>query len=341
MATSKTLFSGGLAAAWAMVLGAWAASAEPFHAPRMAYGAPDLSGIWTNSSLTMLQRPPIFKGLTATPAEAGMMEANFRKLVGDLFAPSVDPNAAAPPVVKQAPQADWLEMDLHLARIDGQLRSSWIVEPSDGRVPFTEAGRKAQAALDAENMDGPEGRPLAERCLTAIGSPEGPPMMNAGFNSNYEIIQTRDVVAIEVEMNHDVRLVRLTNRTHPPQTVHLWMGDSVGWWEGETLVVETTNLDPRAGVDALFGGFPYGARTRIVERFTRVARDRILYAFTVEDPDYFQTPFRGEMPWRATKGPLYEYACHEGNYSLPNALRGARVQETAATTAPDTPQASK
>lgn len=306
----------------------WAA--EPFQAPRTSFGAPDLEGVWTNSSLTMLQRSPMFKGLVATPAEAHMMEATFSKLVGDLLAPSVDPNAAAPPVVKQAPQADWLEMDLHLARIDGQLRSSWITEPLDGWIPFTEAGRKAQAALDAENMDGPEGRPLAERCLTAIGSPEGPPMMNTGFNANYQIVQTKELVAIEVEMNHDVRLIRLTNRTHRPKEVHVWMGDSVGWWEGDTLVVETTNLDTRSGVDALFGGFPYGARTRITERFTRTAKDRILYTFTVEDPDYYKAPFHGEMPLRTAAGPLYEYACHEGNYSLPNALRGARVQEAAA-----------
>ena len=256
-----------------------------------------------------------------------MMEAGFKQLVGDLLAPSVDPNAAAPPVVKQAPQADWLEMDLHLATIDGQLRSSWIVDPAAGRIPFTPAGRKAQAALDAENMDGPEGRPLAERCLTAIGSPEGPPMMNTSFNANYQIVQTKDLVAIEVEMNHDVRLIRLTDRVHRPKDVHLWMGDSVGWYEGDTLVLETTNLNPRSGVDALFGGFPYGERTRIVERFTRTAKDQILYTFSVEDPDYFKAPFRGEMPLKPATGRLFEYASHEGNYSLPNALRGARVQE--------------
>jgi hypothetical protein len=303
-----------------------AAAAKPYHVPRTAYGTPDLQGIWTNSALTFLARPPIFKGLVATDAEEKMMLKGFMSLVGDLIKTSVDPKEGAPPVVKEAPQADILEMDLHLARIDGQPRSSWIVEPANGQVPFTEAGRKAYAGRRSTFND-PEARPLTERCMIAIGSPEGPPMMNTGFNANYRIVQTKDFVAIEVEMNHDVRIVRMADRTHPPAAVTRWMGDSVGWWDGDTLVVETANLDPRGVVDSLNGGFRFGPKTRIVERFTRTAKDQILYEFTVQDVDYYKQPWSGQMPMRAARGPIYEYACHEGNYSIANALSGARAQE--------------
>jgi hypothetical protein len=309
---------------------AGAAEAGPYRTPKTKFGQPDLQGLWTNSSVTMLQRPPIFKNLVATDAEAAMMEGGFRKMVGDLIAPQVDPKTPVPPVVKEAPQADILEMDLHLARIDGQPRTSWIVDPADGRIPFTDVGRKASRERDHDSYDGPEGRPLTERCLVAIGSPESPPMMNTGFNAHYQIVQTPDFVAIQTEMNHDVRIVRLGDRSHPADAVRPWMGDSVGWWEGDTLVVETTNFNLKAKVSSLTGGFAYGPKTRVTERFTRTAKDQMLYAFTVEDPDYFKQPWRGAMPWRAAKGPIYEYACHEGNYSLANALSGARVEEKAA-----------
>ncbi len=311
-----------------------AAQAEPYRAPQTPSGAPDLQGLWTNTALTFLQRPPIFKALIATEAEAAMMMAGFRQMTGAMLDPApVDPNLPAPPVVKSAPNTDYIEMDLNLARINGQMRSSWIVEPADGLIPFTEAGKKAERAAAKESYDGPEGRPLTERCLIAIGSPEGPPMMNTGFNGHYQIVQTPDHVAISIEMNHDVRIIRLGDRRHPPAAVRSWMGDSVGWYEGDTLVVETTNLDPRSEVASLGGGFAYGLRTRITERFTRTSKSGLLYAFTVEDPDYFKQPWRGEMPMRTAKGPIYEYACHEGNYSLPNALSGARVQEQEAAAA--------
>jgi hypothetical protein len=320
--------------ALALALIAGAAEAGPYRTPRTAWGAPDLQGLWTNTALTFLQRPPIFKGLIATDQEQAMLLAGFMQMVGDGLKPTSDPKAPALPVVKEAPQADFLEMDLHLARINGQMRSSWIVEPADGRIPFTDAGRAAYRAANKDSYDGPDGRPLTERCLIAIGSPEGPPMMNTGFNAHYQILQTKDHVAIEVEMNHDVRIVRLTDRTHPSEGVRPWMGDSVGWWEGDTLVVETTNLNPKGIVGSLGGGFAYGAKTKIVERFTRTAKDQMFYEFRVEDPDYFKQPWRGEMPMRAAKGPIYEYACHEGNYSLANALSGAREEERAAQAKP-------
>jgi hypothetical protein len=325
----------------ALVALAGVAQAAPYRAPRTSSGAPDLQGIWTNSSLTFLQRPPVFKNLVATEAEAKSMHNLFLGYVGDIIKPTADPNGPAPAVVKEAPQADYLEMDLNLARVNGQLRSSWIVDPADGKIPFTAAGKKANHDANAETYDGPEGRPLSERCLVAVGSPDGPPMMNTGFNANYQIVQTPDHVAIEIEMNHDVRIIRMTDRKHAPEAIRLWLGDSVGWWDGDTLVVETANLKPGVGVFSLGGGFAYSATTRIVERFTRTAADQILYEFTVSDPASFKQPWSAQMPMRPTKGPIYEYACHEGNYSLANALSGARAEERAAAAAPVKPAAPR
>jgi hypothetical protein len=336
---SLTLVCIAVAAAALGVEPAAAAPAQPaaYKAPRTAYGAPDLQGLWTNTALTFLQRPPIFKGLIATDKEEAIMISLFKSMAGDIVSTApIDPKSPAPPVVKEAPQSDYIEMDMHLGRINGQPRTSWIVEPEDGRLPFNEATKKAraEAAKAPEDFANPEARDTQERCLTAIGSPEGPPMMNTGFNGNYQIIQTKDYVAIEVEMNHDVRMIRMGDRTHQPAALQPWLGDSVGWWEGETLVVETTNLNLKGHVYSLGGGFPYSPQTKITERFTRTAKDQILYEFSVDDPLTFSKVWRAEMPMRAAKGPIYEYACHEGNYSLPNILAGARVEEAAAATGP-------
>lgn len=316
----------------ALVLLAGAAEAGPYQPPRLRSGVPDLQGFWTNTSVTMLQRSPQVKTLVLSEPAGAAMEAGFTKFVTDILggAGPVDPQAPAPKVTDEVPNADWLEMDMHLARVRGEIRSSWIIDPADGRLPFTDAGRKAAHEVGVRSdtdFTGPEARPTEERCLTAIGSPEGPPMLNTGFNGNYQIVQTRDQVAILVEMDHDVRIVRLGDRTHPAPAVTSWLGDSVGWWDGDTLVVETTNLNPKGGVWSLGGGFLYTAQTRITERFTRTAADGILYEFKVEDPWTFTRPWRGEMPMRAAKGPIYEYACHEGNYSLPNILSGSRASE--------------
>jgi hypothetical protein len=313
-----------------------APAAAPYKAPRTVFGTPDLQGLWTNTALTFLQRPPIFKALVATDKEEAMMIAGFKQMAGSIIDPKpIDPKLPAPAVVKEAPQADYIEMDIRLARINGQPRTSWIVDPADGRLPFNDATKKARAAAAKapEDFANPEARDTQERCLTAIGSPEGPPMMNTGFNGNYQIIQTKDYVAIQVEMNHDVRMIRMGERSHQPAVLQPWLGDSVGWWEGETLVVETTNLNLKGHVYSLGGGFPYSPQTKITERFTRTAKDQILYEFSVDDPATFTKVWRAEMPMRAAKGPIYEYACHEGNYSLPNILAGARVEEKAAAAA--------
>ena len=320
----------------ALVLVAGAAEAREYKAPRNRAGQPDLQGIWTNTAVTMLVRPPMIKGLVPTKAEAASFRNMFLGYVGDLVSDApIDPNKPAPPVVKQVENSDFLEMSLDLATVAGQTRSSWIVEPADGQLPLTEAGKALTRELSRGNRyEGPEARPTSERCLTAIGSPEGPPMLNTGFNAHYQFVQTRDHVAIHIEMNHDVRIIRLNDRTHLPAAITPWMGDSVGWWEGETLVIETTNAHPKgAHVGSLFGGFAYRPQSIVRERLTRTSKDEILYEFTVEDPVIFAGPWRAEMSFRPAKGPIYEYACHEGNYSIANALAGARVQEREAAAA--------
>jgi hypothetical protein len=317
----------------AVALVAGAAEAREYRAPRNASGQPDLQGLWTNTAVTMMARPPMIKGLVPTEAEAANFKKMFMSYVGELASTApIDPTKPAPPVVKQVENSDFLEMDLNLAKVGGETRSSWIVEPADGQLPLTEEGKRLTKEKSRGNRyDGPEVRPASERCLIAIGSPEGPPMMNTGFNAHYQFVQTRDHVAIHVEMNHDVRIIRLNDRTHLPAAITPWMGDSVGWWEGETLVVETTNVNPTgAYVGSLFGDFAYRPQSIVRERFTRTAPNEILYEFTVEDPVIFSKPWRAEMSFRPAKGPIYEYACHEGNYSIANALAGARYQEKVA-----------
>jgi hypothetical protein len=171
-------------------------------------------------------------------------------------------------------------------------------------------------------LDSPENRSLQERCLLTPQS--GPPMLPANYNSNYQILQTPDYVVIVVEMIHDVRIIPLNGKPHLPKNVQQWMGDSRGRWEGDTLVVETTNFTDKTN----FRGS--GENLRIIERFTRTAPDTLLYQFTVEDPTTWAKPWSGELPMKKALGQLFEFACHEGNYGIAGVLAGARAEERAA-----------
>jgi hypothetical protein len=177
------------------------------------------------------------------------------------------------------------------------------------------------------SFDGPESRALGERCLVGFGSSSGPPMLPDVYNNNYQIVQTPDAIMIQVEMVHDARVIRL-NGKHIPSNITPWLGDSVGRWEGDTLVVETTNLNPgqkaHYGIKQRFYLPPTG---KVTERFTRIANNQILYQFTVEDSNAYTQPWKAEVPMQATQDHIYEYACHEGNYALPGILAGAREQE--------------
>ena len=290
------------------------AAAQTYKAPRTAFGQPDLQGTWTNAALTRIERPDVLATVVVPPDRARAFEAA---------------HSGTPPIVDDVGQADseWWDLGATLGRVGGQARGAWVVEPADGRLPLTEAGRRAMNP-PPPGFDGPEQRLGSERCVNAIGSPAGPPMLNAPYANNYQIVQTADQVAIVVEMNHDVRIIRLSG-AHPPAGMQLWMGDSIGHWEGETLVVETTNLNPAEAVRGgpAIGRLYVGAGARVIERFTRTARDEIRYQFTVEDPKIYARPWRAEMGFHPAKGPLFEFACHEGNYSMAGMLAGARRAE--------------
>lgn len=302
------------------VVAAGLASAGPYRAPRTAAGQPDLQGLWSNASLTRLERPPEFDAVIVPDAKARAFEA------GQTGRPKLPEDDVG------QDETEWWEMGGKLARFHGQARAAWIVDPAGGRLPYTEAGRRA---LDAykPGMDGPEARPPADRCLDGVGSPAGPPMLNTNYNNNYQIVQTADRVAIVVEMNHDVRIIRLEPaHARSPSATPSWMGDSVGHWEGEALVVETTGLHP---VQSLHGsrsiGYFYTSPDAVFrERFTRVSATQILYEFSVDDPKAFSRPWRAQMLFEPSKGPMYEFACHEGNYSMTSMLAGARQAEAAA-----------
>ena len=213
-----------------------------------------------------------------------------------------------------------------MAVCDGEPRSSLVTNPANGRRPALtpEGERRVQEYEDFRDQfglyDHPELRPLAERCLTSYGSPAGPPMLPTGlYNSNYIIVQTPDHVLIMTEMVHDARIIRIGDGPKLPPHIRPWMGDSWGHWEGDVLVVETTNIHPLQ---------PYSsAEMKVTERFSRMAEDAVLYEFTIDDLTTYTDVWGGEVPFTRLDGQVYEYACHEGNYSLPNVLGGARYQE--------------
>jgi hypothetical protein len=210
-------------------------------------------------------------------------------------------------------------------RVRGEPRTSLITTPN-GQVPARKKGAPPAPGFGGGrgglgSFDSYETRSLGERCVIGFGRNGGPPMFPNGFyNNNYQILQTKDAVVIEVEMNHDARIVRLNDK-HRTDGVRPYMGDSIGWWEGDTLVVETTNI-PQA--QHFMGAWQ---KLKVTEKFTRVGQHRLHYAFTVEDPDIWESAWGGEYEFSPLDGRIYEYACHEGNYALPGILAGARAEE--------------
>jgi hypothetical protein len=299
-----------------------------WRAPRTADGHPDLQGMWTSATITPLERPDEYGDRRAlTPQEAARLEGAEASLVSNSAKPT-DLQKQLPGDCKDFGRGCgynnfWLDRGSQVVTIEGEKRTSLLIDPPDGKIPALTAERKQYLASRRQSFDGPEARPLGERCLLAFGSASGPPMLPVLYNNHYQIVQSKDAVMILVEMVHDARVVRLGG-THVASNVRKWMGDSIGHWEGETLVVETTNFTDHEG----FRGATRDAR--VIERFTRVAPDKIHYRFTVEDPQAFTRPFTGEMPFHRTDDAIYEYACHEGNYALRGILAGAREQEKAA-----------
>jgi hypothetical protein len=307
------------------------AAAGDYKAPRLPDGTPDLQGVWTNATATPMERAPELGTRRAfTEAEAAAISRTAIAAVEADAAPS-DPNkkieaaASLPPVGNY--NLFWTDRGMYVANIDGEYRTSMIIEPENGRIPplTPEAQQRVAATrIGRGSNDGPEGRGLGERCLLSFGSSSGPPMLPVMYNSYYQIVQSPGYVVILVEMVHDARIIRIDDK-HDAQSIRKWMGDSVGHWEGDTLVVETRNFRPEQS----FRGS--SEHMVVTERFTRVAKDKIVYRFTVDDPTTFTSSFTGELPFVPVDANIYEYACHEGNYALPGILSGEREAEKKAT----------
>jgi len=304
------------------------AVAAGWEAPKTQDGHPDLQGIWTNATITALQRPKEFTELILSPAQAAIWEQNNSDFFEAIDNVSEDGLEAGGDVGGY--NSFWMDPGTRALRVGDEIRSSIITSPSNGRLPMRLGARAklGQFLLRVQGaFDGPEQRPLGERCIVGFGSTGGPPMLPVLYNNNYQFVQTRDTIMILVEMNHDARLIRL-NSEHLPDNIRPWMGDSIGTWEGDTLVVETTNFHPGQSFRAAIKHQFYLTKDAVVEeRFRRVSATEMFYRFTVTDPGAYHEPWTGELTLRATPGPIYEYACHEANYAMRGILAGARLAE--------------
>jgi hypothetical protein len=324
------------------------AQTAPYKASRLPDGHPDLQGTYDLATMTPVERAKA-QNATLTKDEARKLEAVNAERSKRADEP-ISGDRSAPPVggvgigLGGGPgvggyNRGWLDPGSSFTVVDGQIRTSLVIDPQDGHIPpYTAEAQKRIARQGSPNSDAaesnapeletvagayddPERRPLGERCLLGFGSTSGPPALPDYFYNNlHQIVQTRDTVLILTEMVHDVRIVRMDS-PHLPQTIRKWMGDSVGHWEGETLVVDTTNFTDKTHFRGSTGNL------HVVERFTRAGPRSLIYRFTVEDPATWAKPWTGEFTWPLTDSHIYEYACHEANYALADILSGARFRE--------------
>jgi hypothetical protein len=299
---------------------------EGYKAPRNAMGQPDISGVWSNATTTPVERRAEHKSLILTEEEAAKVQgaAETYRRAGDV---RTDPSVGAPTDknTNLGYNRFWTDPGTQVMRVNGQPRSSFLTTP-DGKVPARkpDAPRvQRRIQLDESSAgsgpnDNPESRGLAERCVF-FPTTAGPVLRPTLYNNNYRIVQGKDSVAIWVEMPHDTKVIRIGGK-HRKDGVRPWMGDSIGWYEGDTLVVETIDFHPQQEF--------YGAsdQVKVTERFTRVADNRLLYQFTIEDPLVWEKPWGGEYEFWASEG-IYEYACHEGNYGMHGILAGGREED--------------
>jgi len=317
--------------------------------PRTADGKPDLTGTYDTATVTPVERPEELGDLLTLTEEKGReiaAKVAAEKAAGDAVS---DVDREAPPAGGDGSAGAagnvggyntfWVDAGDTAIKIDGEYRTSILIDPTNGRYPeMTAAGGLRRAKLFRQfskgnrgdawwveeggpgPYDDPEILTLSDRCLLGFGSTGGPPMLPVLYNNLKRIVQTPDHVMILIEMVHDARIIRL-NSEHVDASVRSWLGDSIGWWEGDTLVVDTTNFKDRS---ALYGA---SRDLHVVERFERLDKDTLLYSFTVDDPNTWTAPFSGEYPWPTADTRLYEYACHEANYAMEGILRGARLLE--------------
>lgn len=308
---------------------------------------PELTGTWTNASRTSLSRPRGVEDLVVSAEQAAQLVSDMG-LAGISAenienGPAVDPETGAPPAGAQdfglrGYNLFWTDPGSTLAFVKGEFRTSYIIDPPNGRIPRVE---QPEPDWDVRNYgaryltgvgvdDGPEAFPLAERCLLGFGNTAGPGMMGTLYNSTYEIVQSDDYVMIAVEMAHDARIIPVFDSAEEaranrrPAVLKQWLGDSVGWYEDGMLLVETVNINPKQMAES---SMPITAQGRIVERFERYSDTEIVYQFTVEDDNLYLQPWTAELSFHEMEGEMYEYACHEGNHAMPGMLAGARRLE--------------
>lgn len=298
------------------------------------WGVPDLQGNWKNATVMPFERPRELGTKQAyTEAEAVALENQAQQAVEDDNTP-LDPNRPAPAAEALPPVGNydlfWTDRGMFLPTIDGEFRTSAITSPADGRVPQHVDGFAAQMrelrAAGRDRNDGPEGRSLGERCLIAFGNSSGPVMSPVMYNSHMQIVQSPGYVTVIVEMVHDARIIKIADEhAAVSESQQKWMGDSIGRWEGDTLIVETKNYNPWHQ----YRGAPTDNLT-VTETFRRDGDNKLIYGFTVDDPSVYTSRWSGEYPLSRFEEPIYEYACHEGNYGIIGILAGARRLESLA-----------
>ncbi len=294
------------------------ATSKAYTAPRTPDGQPDLQGVWTNTTYTPLERPKNVTKELYTREEALEIIKNAADVENDQTEPGT--------ILDVHYDFTQFGLDRSQGGMALNLRTSLIVDPADGKIPPLTAEGQKRATERAEARkrmggatDAVQNQPLSVRCI--IMDRAGPPMLAGAYNNNYQIVQVPGYVMILVEMIHDVRIIPLDGRPHLSENVRQWMGSYVGHWEGQTLVVETTNFN---GKNPFQGS---SENMRLTERFTRVSDDTIRYQFTMDDPSTWTKPWSAEVPMKKAIGPLFEHACHEGNYGLYNTLAGARAED--------------
>ena len=305
--------------------------AEEFIVQKTWFGDPDLQGVWTNASLTTLERPDHFETLEISDEVAAYARNTNQETVENIDNPYEDGETPESGGDVGGYNVAWMDPGSDFMRLNGKYRSSIITYPENGKLPR----RLTRWAIEGPSIyrmftsaDHPEERSLGERCIVGFGSSGGPPMLNVLYNNHYQIVQSPGYVMIMVEMNHDARIIRIDSE-HNPDEMKPWLGDSIGRWEGNTLVVKTKNHHPQQKFRAAIRHqilMMEGAE--VTERFTRTSENEILYEFEVNDKKAYRDVWKGEMPLRATEDKIYEYACHEGNYAMANILAGARAEES-------------
>jgi hypothetical protein len=309
-----------LGSAIALLLVSTPTAQSTYKVPRLPDGHPDFQGFWNNTTYTPLERP---KGI----------DRDFftrEEVVEQMKRAAADESEQTTPGTIADVHYDFKQfgLDRSQAPVALNLRTSLIVDPADGHLPpMTEEGKRLNAArAEARKRAGPitdaaENQPLSVRCIQM--DRDGPPMLAGAYNNNYQIVQSPGTVLILVEMLHDPRIIPTDGRAPLPNSIRQLEGTSRGRWDGDTLVIETTNFTDMF----MFAAQGASADMKLTERFTRISDDTLMYRFTVDDPKVWTRPWTAEVPWKKSIGPIFEHACHEGNYSLTNLLRGAREDE--------------